>query len=84
MITGTFQADVAIRMIASPAGYFHSGLSMEGQTREQAVATFTIEVKQMISCHNETDAKGNYYEEERYNKIEAGASFHLKQEGPKI
>jgi elongation factor 1-alpha len=84
MITGTSQADVAILMIASPAGEFESGWSKEGQTREHALLAFTMGVKQMICCCNKMDAKGADYKEERYNEIKAEVSAYLKQVGYKI
>ena len=84
MITGTSQADVAILMIASPAGEFESGWSKEGQTREHALLAFTMGVKQMICCCNKMDAKGADYKEERYNEIKSEVSGYLKQVGYKI
>ena len=84
MITGTSQADVAILMIASPAGEFESGWSKEGQTREHALLAFTMGVKQMICCCNKMDAKGADYKEDRYNEIKAEVSTYLKQVGYKI
>jgi len=84
MITGTSQADVAILMIASPAGEFEAGWSKEGQTREHALLAFTMGVKQMIVCCNKMDAKGADYKEERYNEIKAEVSGYLKQVGYKV
>jgi elongation factor 1-alpha len=84
MITGTSQADVAILMIASPAGEFESGWSKEGQTREHALLAFTMGVKQMICCCNKMDAKGADYKEDRYNEIKTEVSSYLKQVGYKI
>jgi len=84
MITGTSQADVAILMIASPAGEFESGWSKEGQTREHALLAFTMGVKQMICCCNKMDAKGADYKESRYNEIKTEVSIYLKQVGYKV
>jgi elongation factor 1-alpha len=67
MITGTSQADCAILMIASPQGEFEAGISKEGQTREHALLSFTLGVKQMIVCCNKIDEKSMNYSEERYN-----------------
>eukprot|EP01017_Pseudomicrothorax_dubius_P039920 TRINITY_DN6188_c0_g2_i6.p2 TRINITY_DN6188_c0_g2~~TRINITY_DN6188_c0_g2_i6.p2 ORF type:complete len:168 (+),score=56.71 TRINITY_DN6188_c0_g2_i6:94-597(+) len=55
MITGTSQADCAILMIASPTGEFEAGISKDGQTREHALLSFTLGVKQMIVCMNKMD-----------------------------
>jgi elongation factor 1-alpha len=69
MITGTSQADVAILMIASPPGEFEAGISKEGQTREHALLSFTLGVKQMIVCVNKMDDKATNYGEARFNEI---------------
>jgi elongation factor 1-alpha len=63
MITGTSQADVAILMIASPAGEFEAGISKDGQTREHALLAFTMGVKQMVVCLNKMDDKSVNYSE---------------------
>ena len=57
MITGASQADVAILRIATPPGEFEAGISKEGQTREHALLSFTLGVKQMIVCLNKQDDK---------------------------
>ena len=84
MITGTSQADVAILMIASPSGEFESGWSKEGQTREHALLSFTMGVKQMIVCCNKMDAKGADYKQDRYDEIKAEVGLYLKQVGYKL
>ena len=84
MITGTSQADVAILMIASPSGEFESGWSKEGQTREHALLSFTMGVKQMIVCCNKMDAKGADYKQDRYDEIKAEVTLYLKQVGYKV
>jgi len=84
MITGTSQADVAILMIASPAGEFESGWSKDGQTREHALLAFTMGVKQMICCTNKMDSTEPKYSEARYNEIKAEVSLYLKQVGFKV
>merc|ERR1712113_219991 len=55
MITGTSQADCAILMIASPQGEFEAGISKDGQTREHALLSFTLGVKQLIVAINKMD-----------------------------
>jgi len=84
MITGTSQADVAILMIASPSGEFEAGWSKEGQTREHALLSFTMGVKQMIVCCNKMDAKGADYKQERYDEIKSEVGLYLKQVGYKL
>eukprot|EP00178_Gracilaria_changii_P013812 TRINITY_DN388_c0_g1_i12.p1 TRINITY_DN388_c0_g1~~TRINITY_DN388_c0_g1_i12.p1 ORF type:complete len:377 (-),score=77.24 TRINITY_DN388_c0_g1_i12:401-1531(-) len=83
MITGTSQADCAILMIASPQGEFEAGISKEGQTREHALLSFTLGVKQMIVCMNKMDEKTVNYSEERYNEIKKEVSDFLKKVGYK-
>ena len=84
MITGTSQADVAILMIASPAGEFESGWSKEGQTREHALLAFTMGVKQMICCTNKMDSTEPKYSEARYKEIKTEVALYLKQVGFKV
>lgn len=83
MITGTSQADCAILMIASPQGEFEAGISKEGQTREHALLSFTLGVKQMIVCMNKMDEKSVNYSEERYTEIKKEVSDFLKKVGYK-
>jgi len=83
MITGTSQADCAILMIASPQGEFEAGISKEGQTREHALLSFTLGVKQMIVCCNKMDEKTVNFSEERYNEIRKEVSDFLKKVGYK-
>ena len=83
MITGTSQADCAILMIASPQGEFEAGISKEGQTREHALLSFTLGVKQMIVCCNKIDEKSMNYSEERYLEIKKEVSDFLKKVGYK-
>ena len=83
MITDTSQADCAILMIASPQGEFEAGISKEGQTREHALLSFTLGVKQMIVCCNKIDEKSMNYSEERYLEIKKEVSDFLKKVGYK-
>merc|ERR1711957_1126844 len=71
-------------MIASPSGEFESGWSKEGQTREHALLSFTMGVKQMIVCCNKMDAKGADYKQDRYDEIKTEVSLYLKQVGNKM
>eukprot|EP01017_Pseudomicrothorax_dubius_P001470 TRINITY_DN0_c4_g1_i14.p1 TRINITY_DN0_c4_g1~~TRINITY_DN0_c4_g1_i14.p1 ORF type:complete len:439 (-),score=154.79 TRINITY_DN0_c4_g1_i14:42-1358(-) len=81
MITGTSQADCAILMIASPTGEFEAGISKDGQTREHALLSFTLGVKQMIVCMNKMDDKTVNYSEERYLEIQKETQDFLKKVG---
>jgi len=81
MITGTSQADVAILMIASPQGEFEAGISKDGQTREHALLSFTLGVKQMVVCCNKMDEKTVNWGQDRYNEIKNELSGYLKKVG---
>ena len=83
MITGTSQADCAILMIASPQGEFEAGISKDGQTREHALLSFTLGVRQMIVCMNKMDEKTVNFSEDRYNEIKKEVSDFLKKVGYK-
>lgn len=81
MITGTSQADCAILMIASPQGEFEAGISKDGQTREHALLSYTLGVKQMIVGINKMDDKTVNWSEERYTEIQKELSDYLKKVG---
>lgn len=83
MITGTSQADCAILMIASPQGEFEAGISKEGQTREHALLSFTLGVKQMIVCMNKMDEKSVNFSQDRYLEIKKEVEGFLKKVGYK-
>merc|ERR1711977_527457 len=84
MITGTSQADVAILMIASPPGEFEAGISKDGQTREHALLSFTLGVKQMIVCVNKMDEKTVNYSEARFKEIKKEVKSFLEETGYKV
>ncbi|CAK59277.1 unnamed protein product (macronuclear) [Paramecium tetraurelia] len=79
MITGTSQADVALLMIASPAGEFEAGISKEGQTREHVLLAYTLGVKQMICATNKMDEKTVNYAQGRYDEIVKEMRDYLKK-----
>jgi len=81
MITGTSQADVAILIIASPAGEFEAGISKNGQTREHALLAYTLGVKQMIVGINKMDEKTVGYGQARYEEIVNEVSNFVKKIG---
>jgi len=81
MITGTSQADVAILIIASPAGEFEAGISKNGQTREHALLAFTLGVKQLIVCANKMDEKTVNYSQARFEEIVNEVSNFIKKIG---
>jgi len=83
MITGTSQADIAILVIASPTGEFEAGISKNGQTREHALLSYTLGVKQMIVATNKMDSTTPPYDKNRYEEIKGEVSNYLKKVGYK-
>lgn len=81
MITGTSQADVALLVVSAAQGEFEAGISNEGQTREHALLSFTLGVKQMLVLINKMDIEGVKYEEKRYLEIKTEVSEYLKKVG---
>ena len=83
MITGTSQADIAILVIASPTGEFEAGISKNGQTREHALLSYTLGVKQMIVVTNKMDSTTPPYSQKRYEEIKNEVSNYLRKVGYK-
>ena len=83
MITGTSQADVAILVVPAKLGDFEAGISKEGQTREHALLSFTLGVKQMIVAVNKMDATEPPFSQERYFEIYYEISDMLQKVGYK-
>jgi len=81
MITGTSQADVAILIIASPAGEFEAGISKNGQTREHALLAYTLGVKQLIVAANKMDENTVKYAQARFEEIVNEVSNFIKKIG---
>src|SRR5438552_8318137 len=91
MITGTSQADCAIRMsyfvvfltfqviIAAGVGEFEAGISKDGQTREHALLAYTLGVKQLIVAINKMDT--TKWSESRYEEIVKETSNFIKKVG---
>jgi len=84
MITGTSQADVSVLMISSQAGEFEAGVSKEGQTKEHAILSFTLGVKQMVVGINKMDHPSTNYSKDRYAEIKKEATSFLKKAGYKV
>jgi len=81
MITGTSQADCSVLIIDSTQGGFEAGISKDGQTREHALLSFTLGVKQMIVALNKMDATEPKYSKARYEEIIKEISTYLKKVG---
>ena len=83
MITGTSQADVALLVVDATHEGFEVGISKDGQTREHALLSYTLGVKQMIVAINKMDDRTVAYSEERYKEIKSEVAAFLKKTGYK-
>jgi len=81
MITGTSQADCSVLIIDSTQGGFEAGISKDGQTREHALLSYTLGVKQMIVALNKMDSTTPPYSKGRYEEIVKEVSNYLKKVG---
>jgi len=82
MITGTSQADFAILVISSKAGEYEAGISKDGQTKEHALLSYTLGVRNMIVGVNKMDdSMGKPWNKDRYKEIEKGAKLFLRKTG---
>ncbi|KAI8064422.1 P-loop containing nucleoside triphosphate hydrolase protein [Gongronella butleri] len=79
MITGTSQADCGILIIGAGSGEFEAGFSKDGQTREHALLTFTLGVRQLIVAINKMYATN--WSEDRFNKVVIEAKSFIKKIG---
>uniref|UniRef100_A0A8C5K4A7 Tr-type G domain-containing protein n=1 Tax=Jaculus jaculus TaxID=51337 RepID=A0A8C5K4A7_JACJA len=78
MITGMFQADCAVPIVAAGVGKFEAGISKNGQTRELA---YTLDVKQLIVGVNKMDSTEPLYIQKRYEEIVKEVSTYIKKIG---
>jgi elongation factor 1-alpha len=82
MITGTSQADFAILIISAKAGEYEAGISKDGQTKEHALLSYTLGVRNLIVGVNKMDdTQGKPWCEKRYKEIEKGAKLFLRKTG---
>ena len=82
MITGTSQADFAILVISSKAGEYEAGISKDGQTKEHALLSFTLGVRQLIVGVNKMDdTQDGPFCQKRFKEIEKGAKLFLRKTG---
>ncbi|CCE81429.1 Piso0_002793 [Millerozyma farinosa CBS 7064] len=79
MITGTSQADCAILIIAGGTGEFEAGISKDGQTREHALLSYTLGVRQMIVAVNKMDSVK--WDQNRFEEIVKETSNFIKKVG---
>ncbi|TIB25152.1 hypothetical protein E3P86_04176, partial [Wallemia ichthyophaga] len=71
--------DCGILIIGSGTGEFEAGISKDGQTREHALLSFTLGVKQLIVALNKMDTC--QYSEARYTEIVKETSNFIKKVG---
>eukprot|EP00339_Tiarina_fusa_P013856 CAMPEP_0117005932 /NCGR_PEP_ID=MMETSP0472-20121206/6344_1 /TAXON_ID=693140 ORGANISM="Tiarina fusus, Strain LIS" /NCGR_SAMPLE_ID=MMETSP0472 /ASSEMBLY_ACC=CAM_ASM_000603 /LENGTH=439 /DNA_ID=CAMNT_0004707259 /DNA_START=82 /DNA_END=1401 /DNA_ORIENTATION=- len=83
MITGTSQADAAILVVDASQGGFEAGISKDGQTREHALLSYTLGVKQMVVALNKMDDKTVNFSEARYKEVKSEVAAFLKKVGYK-
>jgi elongation factor 1-alpha len=79
MITGASQADVAILLVSANMGEFEAGIGKDGQTREHALLSYTMGIKQVVVGINKMDSIN--YDEERFNDIKKEVLEFLKKVG---
>ena len=59
------------------SGGFEAGISKDGQTREHALLSYTLGVKQMIVALNKMDATEPKYSQKRYDEIVKEVSSYI-------
>ena len=70
-----------VPVFAASTGGFEAGISKDGQTREHALLSYTLGVKQMIVALNKMDATEPKYSQKRYDEIVKEVSSYIKKVG---
>ena len=81
MITGTYQADCAVLIVAAGVGEFKAGISKNRQICEHAFLAYTLGVKQLIVGVNKMDSTEPPYSQKRYEEIVKEVSTYIKKIG---
>lgn len=76
MISGAYQADVAVMVVNATRGEFEAGFDAGGQTREHAVLVRSLGVSQLIVAVNKLDTVD--WSQERFNFIQEKLKQFLK------
>ncbi len=72
---------LALLFFCCTTGGFEAGISKDGQTREHALLSYTLGVKQMIVALNKMDATEPKYSQKRYDEIVKEVSSYIKKVG---
>lgn len=78
MISGAYQADVAVLVVNSTTGEFEAGFESGGQTREHALLVRSLGVSQLVIAVNKLDTVD--WKEERFRDIEQKLSVFLNKQ----
>ncbi|XVE61744.1 hypothetical protein DITRI_Ditri06bG0064300 [Diplodiscus trichospermus] len=76
-------ADCAVLIVDSTTGGFEAGISKDGQTREHALLSFTLSVKQMICCCNKLRWMPQPLSSQKQGMMELLRKYLLKKVGYK-
>lgn len=79
MISGAYQADVALLVVDATRGEFETGFEQGGQTREHALLVRSLGVSQICVVVNKLDNEN--WSKNRFDEIEAKLKVFLKQAG---
>lgn len=79
MISGAYQADVAILVVNATTGEFEAGFDAGGQTREHALLVRSLGVSQLAVAVNKLDTVK--WSEERFQEVRAKLKAFLKTVG---
>jgi len=75
MITGTSQADAALLVVSAAPDEFEEGMSVNGQTREHSLLTFTLGLQQILVCVNKMETVS--WSQRRFEDIKAEVTKYL-------
>jgi len=78
MISGAYQADVAVLVVNSTTGEFEAGFESGGQTREHALLVRSLGVSQLVIAVNKLDTVD--WKESRFREIKDKLSAFLNKQ----
>ena len=68
-------------VVGAGTGEFEAGISKNGQTRQHALVSYTLGVKQLIVAVNKMDTTEPKYHEGRFNEIQKKVSSYVEKVG---